>query len=331
MKRERKTNLKSLLLVLLITLIMLVASSYAWFTANQTVTINQLNVNVQTTTGLQISVDAANWKSVITTTDLVDATVAAAYPTHTNQIPTTMEPVSSAGLVTSGRLDIYYGVVDANETSGEFEITATKEVDTRGTAGRYIAFDIFLQVNTDTIVGLTTSSSVVAVAASKGLENAARVAFLTQGHEEIGSAPSAAQALNAGTTSDLFLWEPNSDVHTSAGVQNAASVYGITGLGLANEDPLEYVGIRAPFTTGIPITATAAATSYFATVTPTLSTPKTMTVDEEFATLEEGITKIRVYMWVEGEDVDCENNASGTDIGYNIQFTILGYPDPVGP
>ena len=86
MKRERKTNLKSLLLVLLLTIIMLIASSYAWFTANQTVTINQLEVNVQTTSGLQISVDALNWKSVITTTDLAEATVDAVYTTNVNQI-----------------------------------------------------------------------------------------------------------------------------------------------------------------------------------------------------------------------------------------------------
>ena len=26
-------------------------------------------------------------------------------------------------------------------------------------------------------------------------------------------------------------------------------------------------------------------------------------------------------MWVEGQDVDCENNASGTDISYNVQLS----------
>ena len=54
-----------------------------------------------------------------------------------------------------------------------------------------------------------------------------------------------------------------------------------------------------------------------------------MTTDEPFITLAEGITKIRVYMWVEGQDVDCENNASGTDIGFNLQFTAVD-PTP-GP
>lgn len=328
MKRERKTNLKSLLLVLLITLVMLIASSYAWFTANQTVTINQLEVNVQTTSGLQISVDAYNWRSVITTTDLEEDEVDEHYSGHVNQIPTSMEPVSSAGTAAAGRLDIFYGMVDANDLTGDFELTATKETDTRGTVGRYIAFDIFLQVHADTIIGITPSSSVVAVGASRGLEHAARVALLTQGRVDVGSAPSAAQALNGGTTANVFLWEPNNDVHTAAGVQNAASVYGITGLAQTGAAQLPYVGIRAAFSTGIPINATAAATTQFASVTPDLSTPQTFVDDEEYTTLLAGITKVRVYMWVEGEDVDCENNASGTNIGYNLQFTVIGNPTP---
>ena len=26
-------------------------------------------------------------------------------------------------------------------------------------------------------------------------------------------------------------------------------------------------------------------------------------------------------MWIEGQDVDCENNASGSDISFNVQFS----------
>ena len=37
--------------------------------------------------------------------------------------------------------------------------------------------------------------------------------------------------------------------------------------------------------------------------------------------LPEGISKVRVYVWVEGQDVDCENNAAGTDFELNLNFT----------
>ncbi len=329
MKRNKKTNLKSLLLVLLITLVMLIASSYAWFTANQTVTVNQLEVNVQTTSGLLISVDAQNWKSVLTTADLNQATVNATYATNVNQIPAEMEPVSTAGQVTAGNLDMFHGVVEANETTGLFDLTATKQTDTKGTAGKYIVFDIFLQVNADTPIWLTTNSTVVAVGDSKGLENAARVAFLTEGNVPIGSPAATAQALNNATTANVFLWEPNCDVHTAAGVQNAINVYGktTTETGAA---ALTYVGIKAAIdaSAGVTINNTATMTEYFSPVTPTLSTNKVMGQDQTFMTLTAGITKLRVYMWIEGEDVDCENNASGTDIGYNLQFTAV---DPSTP
>lgn len=42
--------------------VILSTSTYAWFTANKTVTINDITVNVAAMNGLQIFVDAINWK-----------------------------------------------------------------------------------------------------------------------------------------------------------------------------------------------------------------------------------------------------------------------------
>lgn len=41
----------------------------------------------------------------------------------------------------------------------------------------------------------------------------------------------------------------------------------------------------------------------------------------EIFTLQPGITKIRVYCWIEGQDYDCENDASGGNIALNLQIT----------
>ena len=40
--------------------------------------------------------------------------------------------------------------------------------------------------------------------------------------------------------------------------------------------------------------------------------------------IKEGITKVRVYMWVEGQDVDCEDKASGGSLSFNLAFSIDG-------
>ena len=97
---RRKNNLRYSLLLLLLLLVFLIVSTYAWFTANQTVTISTLDVNVQTSNGLQISADAINWKTILQKEDITGA--AATYASSINQVPDEMQPVSSAGIVDSG-------------------------------------------------------------------------------------------------------------------------------------------------------------------------------------------------------------------------------------
>ena len=58
----------------------------------------------------------------------------------------------------------------------------------------------------------------------------------------------------------------------------------------------------------------------FQAMTPDIQTTVGNQDAKELFTLEKGVTKVRVYMWVEGQDVDCENNASGGQISFTLQF-----------
>ena len=60
--KKRKGNLKYSILLLLLIAILLITSTYAWFTANQVVSVGTLDVQVQAANGLQISVDAIHGK-----------------------------------------------------------------------------------------------------------------------------------------------------------------------------------------------------------------------------------------------------------------------------
>ena len=221
-------------------------STYAWFTANQTVTISTLDVNVQTSNGLQISADAINWKTILQKADITGAS--ATYTSSVNQVPDEMQPVSSAGIVDTdtGYMDMYFGTVDALDDGTGYSLASDKEVDTRGAEGRYIAFDIFLRVDQTTPVYLTTASNIITKegAADKGLQNAARVAFIDEGNiADVGDS-TGAQALKGGTTS--IIWEPNYDVHTAAGVANAKEIYGLDTT-TTGATQLSYQGIKAEF------------------------------------------------------------------------------------
>ena len=89
-----------------------------------------------------------------------------------------------------------------------------------------------------------------------------------------------------------------------------------------------YGGVKAEFakSVGVKLLRESNATTHsdlFATVSPNYKTAKDFTTNVSLFTLTKGITKMRIYMWIEGQDVDCENNASGADISYNLQVTTI--------
>ena len=110
---------------------MLATSTYAWFTANKTVTISDINVYVATSSGLQISTNATDWKTLILNDDIT-----AGYTLQDsgntlddkNQFPTELSPVSTVGTANAGLLNMYKGTVAADMADGgTFKLTATKE------------------------------------------------------------------------------------------------------------------------------------------------------------------------------------------------------------
>lgn len=324
-KKNTKKKLLSLILLLLLTSVMLSGSTYAWFTANKTVTIESINVNVATSSGLQISTDAKNWKSVITNTDITNPTDWAA---NTNQFPSMLVPVSTAGDVNSATGQLYMFSGDVGTTDGEFSLTSTALTEAKGTTGSFIAFDMFLRTEAAGPIYLTTDSNVINKVDTddKGLKNAARVAFVTQGNAVSTTAPATLRTLTNGSAgtgitsaADVVIWEPNSDAHTAYGVAAALEYYGLTTTEGTGKAPLAYDGVFAEITT--PVLLTQANATNHAESFKAVTTLKTVVAQDTYTqliTLKAGVTKIRVYLWVEGQDVDCENNASGSDITYNI-------------
>ena len=323
-KSKRRADVKSSILILLLIAILLIASTYAWFTANTKVTVSTLDVHVEAKNGLQLSTNAVDWKSVISNEDIITN----AYDGHVNAVPDTMEPVSTIGEVdtATGYLKMYYGTVTSNETTGEPEIVASQVTEVAGSIGnKFIAFDLFFQVNQATPIYLTPTSGVTS-AENKGIENTARIAFLVQGHSDPGTPTATIQGLKGATNATTYIWEPNYDTHTAAGVQNANDVYGIT-TQTEGATQLTYDGVKAAITKDNNVLLGNANSTKFAdlfqTVTPTYSTTKAFSTNVPLTemTLQPGVTKVRIYMWIEGQDVDCENNASGTSAVFNLQIT----------
>lgn len=330
MKNKRnKKGFRSLVLLLFLTIIMFGTSTYAWFTANRVVTINSLDVHVEASNGIQISTDASSWKSVITNADIKTG-----YTGNANQVPATITAVSTDGRPTSaGRLNMYSSIVGNDAVTGDYNIKTILETDTAGEEGKYIAFDIFVRVDQTQTIYFTPDTDVTKIGVEdRGLKNAARVAFVNLGRASSSTASSDIIALNAGTSANVIIWEPNSDTHTPTVVTSVAPDMGITltetSAGSGLYAPVAYRGISAEISTpedlrGI-VNGTItqrSGTTFTTAVTPTIRTNAGRTGYTEFMELQTGVTKFRVYMWLEGQDVDCENGATGSDISFNIQLS----------
>ena len=319
--KSKKKDRKILLAVIMILFVgvVLTTSTYAWFTANRTVTVESIDVQVSTSQGLQISADASNWKSIVTNADLTGVSWTGAL----NQIPSgnnNAVPVSTIGTVTNGLMDMYKGTIDTGTTGGNILI-AEKSTETNGTSGDFVVFDLFFQSSVAQTVYLTSNSSVVAKGTSTGIQNAARVAFIKEGSVAYGATAAEAQALRGEVSK--WIWEPNYDVHTAAAVNNALNVYNVT-VGQTGGTKLAYKGVKAPIAKANDIPLNSDNTSYFADVTTvgSLASGIPSTTYLNAFDVAEGVTKVRIYMWIEGQDVDCEDRASGGALTYNLQFSI---------
>lgn len=336
-KQKKKNKLSALIMLLFLTVVVLVTSTYAWFTANKTVTVNNIQVNVATSSGIQISTDAVNWKTIIENSD-----IATGYTGHSNQIPSNdqnanaqLTAVSTAGDLVGGKLQMFRGTDEANAITGAFELTAEQSVETAGVTGDFVAFDFFLKYDANDTTAKTlyfTNDTNVSDPDGSGLGNASRVAFIVEGHQTSDVAASQALTLTSNDTANLYIWEPYPLTHTQKGLDNANSYYmdyltskSVTEpLALTMASKLPYDGVKAAIETPILIKDTyadangGANAAYFNTVdTVTTNADRTW-----WFTIQPGITKIRAYFWVEGQDVDCENNASGHNITLKFGFTL---------
>ena len=316
-KNRKKMN--GLILLLIISIIMLGTTTYAWFTANQVVTINSIDVNVEASNGLQISTNASQWKSVLTNADIV-----AGYNGHTNQLPASVTNVSTDGTVdqTNGKLKMYRAVVGNDATTGDYNISTALETDAAGSVGNYIAFDVFLRVDSAQTIYLTTDSNVIAKTGTedRGLKNAARVGFVTLGNGASTAPIATLTALNNNIVSKALIWEPNVDAHSQMVTDTVAPEYGVS---LVENSNTPYYGVNKVISTPVDLKELVNGTN---TTDATLVVPNIVTTEgntqyKEAFSLPAGVTKMRIYLWIEGQDIDCENNATGSDIQFNLQFS----------
>ena len=328
-EKHHKRRLLFLLIWFFFLTIFLSTITYAWFSSNRIVDLHFFDVHVETDGGLEISENAIDWKSMITVDELKSAYNT--YPSSMNQIPGVMNPMSSGGTVDgNGYLNIFYGHAENGDGSA-FYLTTFRKTEERTTElsnnGDFIAFDVFVRSTTPKSLYLDGSSYVLPKGEedSRGIENSARVAFIKEGNVPSNTNIETAQNLRTNNDNNVVLWEPNYDVHTEHGIANAERTYGIYTT-KENADIIYYDGVIGTVNNSAKVNVSNAnAMNYpdlFKRADIDVYTKKNNTENKYLFDLDAGITKIRLYMWLEGQDVDSENMASEGDITYFIRFTL---------
>jgi len=330
-RKRRKRKLIILLLLLFATGIMLTTSTYAWFTANETVGVNTITVNIAAQNGIQVSADGTTWKSVVQTTDLTSVN-ATTYKTSVNQIPATLEPVSSGlNVSNAGKLEMFYGQVVA-DADGNWILSSSPSVETESngatSTGKFVAFDLFFKSDTATNLYMTSNSKVTTTdTTDKGIKNATRIAYVILGQTVATDTVANIQKLGTenAASSPVYMWEPNYNVHTDAAIAHARDTYGLE-VSATQDAEVKYDGLIAEIAADAKVkVGEANATKYstsFKAVTPSYKTIEGNTDSTQIFGLEAGVTKVRIYMWVEGQDIDCENTASGGNVSFDLQFSV---------
>lgn len=166
-KKDTRRRLNSIILLLAFAAIMLIVSTYAWFSTQKSVKISNLAGTVQVAEGLEISLDGKTWKQEIDLSK-VDWSVTDSgqndYPVYAgndNNIPEELQPVSTTGVTGQPDVAFYRGTYlnnsSATETLAGVTACAAAETDSTSNVGAitaevddadypgYIAFDVFIK------------------------------------------------------------------------------------------------------------------------------------------------------------------------------------------
>lgn len=310
MKKQIRKAMLCTIAMMVAAIVSLTGVTYAWFSESDSADVTGLNMDVVASEGgVYISTDGYDPDS-FTTSIALDAG------------NDKYSPVSTAGDYSeSGYLKFFSGSLEAPKDP----TLKIKEIDRGSKKGNYVEEDIYFDNSmgtSDIVISLEgtiiSPKQVPGSTSTKPINLATRVAVVTRG-------ALTQEALLAGETYShipvsLQIYENDANSHTTQGIleyekidseANSASKY-------------DYYGIKAATTEA---EDEAGGINRFAK-TDTVHLKKMSTVSDasaiEIVVPAGSYLKTTVYVWIEGQDADCQNDVSGQAFTAAIKFTLSG-------
>ena len=306
--------------------VLLIFSAYAWFYASLDVQVNFVNLVVSKKNGLFISLDGIDFdSSVQISREKLVENLKNTYPNNISQwAEYGLYPVSSLGIPdsNSSQFDIFYASgFNVDRVNKKSYLTTRKSVEVQpGDNKNYIAFDLFLKNITGSPVSdnlyIDEGTNVIVDEGNteqiQGLVNSVRIGFVKIGTVPRTSTVEEIQNIECNNNCEMIIYEPNSTSHTELSIQRAKK-YGINLI-----DGQYY-----------PTMAVSGEMNFYEISDVIKGTPvdnfklqeTRFSIEEPIFEIPDGITKIRVYVWLEGQDIDSlETRSEGADVSIMINL-----------
>lgn len=343
--RRKKRNTNLMFIITFFTALLLSVATYAWLSTSLNVKIKFFQMTVASDSGLFISLDGIDFTdSVVISMDSIIADLNSTYPNHTNQWSVGgLWPVSSVGIRNpdSYKFDMYAGQLLKTKTfnpNGSVKrlLNVVNHPEEEPSAiNSFISFDIFLKnasgspkadnLYFDDTTGVYYEEETPDDIREKmdGIMNSIRIGIVKVGDVPHNTPPSTLQNLPCNNSCEMVIYEQNSLRHSEESIE-AAKNYGVVLVdGVYTPTyAMTAVGRNLEHTNGHPGTGIPLITSHFA-LQNTINS-----VEQPIFQIPNGLSKYRVYVWLEGQDIDSiETFSRGAEIEIVIDLSkdLAGY------
>lgn len=308
--KKRKKSILIYIYLLLILFTLLTVASYTWFSLSQTPRVSDMRMYVNSQTGLELALtpDAEEWSLQLDFRDMVDETAPLRPVTWSEEqqrflavvygfdgrLTGQWEPLTDERHANTNTYDGYYTMATFYARSGQavnVSLSPAVEVDDGiNGAGTYL-------IGTP----IWDDEEILHSNGGQGAETAVRVGFRITPMK--GGKPVSEQAT-------FYIYEPNSDQHIDGSV------------GYVPTESIDGAATLVPAERLITQTASTWTEAYPVQRDVVIKELGEFNSSTELFSLKAGeMVKIDVYIWLEGQDVDCTNKINKAQLMANIQFS----------
>lgn len=316
-KNQKNRTFVAAIAMLLLSAIVITTASFAWFTLGRSAMASNLDLKVtKQGEGIQISANATTFTDELTFEDLNGTSTSGfqAVSETYNYFPATIDPASTSFKLNALPAFFTGGVDKATDTLESFATSSADGLTIYGKSGAetpagskqagYFVFDVFVDYTggaeaqlkigeTNITVKNDESDGTQAIAEAA---DAMRIGFVNCGTVTKGSEPAAATS-----GSEAVIFATNEEARNTA--------------------PITSTGVSAELADGAYTVEPSAAGDI--TIASGYDCQVDTGAEDSVITISEGVNRIRVYIWMEGQDANCTDELQSQLISANLVFTLV--------